>query len=80
MEQVSWRLKSRVFWLKEGDKCTRFFHSIANSNRRYNSLESLLIGHTQSVCTVSSSTKSFLPSSVSEGLWWMVSPLILFWR
>jgi hypothetical protein len=48
MEQVSWRLKSRVFWLKEGDKCTRFFHSIANSNRRYNSLESLLIGHTQS--------------------------------
>jgi len=33
-----------VTWLKEGDKCTKFFHSIANSNRRYNSIDSLLIG------------------------------------
>jgi hypothetical protein len=48
MEEVSWRHKSRVLWLKEGDKCTKFFHSIANSNRRYNSFDSLLIGDTQS--------------------------------
>jgi hypothetical protein len=44
LEEVSWRQKSRVTWLKEGDKCTKFFHSIANSNRRYNSMDSLLIG------------------------------------
>jgi hypothetical protein len=37
-----------VLWLKEGDKCTKFFHSIANSNRRHNSLDSLLIGDTPS--------------------------------
>jgi hypothetical protein len=37
-----------VLWLKEGNKCTKFFHSIANSNRRYKSLDSLLIGDTQS--------------------------------
>jgi hypothetical protein len=43
MEEVSWRQKSRVLWLKEGDKCTKFFHSIANSNKRYNSIDSLLI-------------------------------------
>jgi len=40
----SWRQKSRVTWLKGGDKCTKFFHSIANSKRRYNSMDSLLIG------------------------------------
>jgi hypothetical protein len=43
LEEVSWRQKSRVTWLK-GDKCTKFFHSIANLNRRYNSIDSLLIG------------------------------------
>jgi hypothetical protein len=43
LEEVSWRQKSRVTWLK-GDKCTKLFPSIANSNRRYNSMDSLLIG------------------------------------
>jgi len=44
LEEVSWRQKSWMLWLKEGDKCTKFFHSIANSNRRCNSLNSLVIG------------------------------------
>jgi exonuclease III len=42
-EENSWRQKSRVHWLKEGDKCTKFFHRIANSNRRSNAMESLSI-------------------------------------
>jgi hypothetical protein len=40
-EEISWRQKSRVLWLKEGDKCTKFFHRIANSNRRSNAIVSL---------------------------------------
>jgi hypothetical protein len=42
-EEISWRQKSRVLWLQAGDKCTKFFHQIANSNRRSNSIESLSV-------------------------------------
>jgi len=42
-EEISWRQKSRALWLKEGDKCTKFFHRVANSNRRCNSIESLSV-------------------------------------
>ena len=30
-------------WLKEGDKCTKFFHQVANANHRNNSIESLIV-------------------------------------
>jgi hypothetical protein len=43
MDEVSWRQKSKILWLKEGDKCSKFFHSMANSHRRYNSIDSLMI-------------------------------------
>jgi hypothetical protein len=42
-EEISWRRKSRVRWLKEGDKCTKFFHQVASANMRNNSIESLIV-------------------------------------
>jgi hypothetical protein len=42
-EEICWRPKSRVRWLKEEDKCTKFFHLVANANRRNNSIESLIV-------------------------------------
>lgn len=41
MEEISWHQKSRAFWLREGDKCMKFFHKVANSHRRYNAIDSL---------------------------------------
>ncbi|KAG5620930.1 hypothetical protein H5410_006148 [Solanum commersonii] len=30
-------------WLKQGDKVTKFFHRVATSHKRYNSIESLMV-------------------------------------
>jgi hypothetical protein len=48
LEEVSWRQKSRVLCLRVGDKCIKFFHKVANSNRRNNSIEQLLVNDTVS--------------------------------
>ena len=42
-EEISCKQKSRVKWLKEGDKCTKFFHLMANLNKSFNTIDSLLI-------------------------------------
>ncbi len=44
LEETSWCQKSRVRWLKEGDNNTKFFHKIANSNRRRNFIKKLEVG------------------------------------
>ena len=43
LEEISWRQKSRVLHLREGDSIIRFFHKMANSNKRNNAIESLLV-------------------------------------
>ena len=43
LEEISCRQKSRVLHLREGDANTRFFHRMANSNRRNNDIESLMV-------------------------------------
>lgn len=40
-EEIAWKERSRIPWLKHGDKNTEFFHRIATSHRRFNSMEQL---------------------------------------
>ena len=43
LEEISWRQKSRVLCVREGDRNTKFFHRIANSHRRVNSIDRLMV-------------------------------------
>ena len=44
MEETSWRKKSREIRLKEGDRNTGFFHKMANSHKKSNTIERIRIG------------------------------------
>jgi hypothetical protein len=71
-EEISWRQKSRIRWLKEGDKCTKFFHQMANANRRNNSIESLVVNGTPTSDStiISNHIVNFYDSLFTEPLDW----------
>lgn len=46
-EELSRRKKSRVQWLKQGDRNTMYFQRIANAHRRFNNTDKLNINGTQ---------------------------------
>lgn len=41
MEEISRRQKAQALRLKEGKKCTSYFHWVANSHQRKNAIEML---------------------------------------
>jgi hypothetical protein len=42
-EELSFRQKYRILWLREGDKSMKFFLIMANSKRRRNTIDSFFI-------------------------------------
>jgi hypothetical protein len=71
-EEICWRQKSRIRWLKEGDKCTKFFHQVANANRRNNSIDSLYVNGspTSDPDVINSHIVNFYESLFSEPSSW----------
>lgn len=43
LEEICWRQKSRVLCIREGDRNAKFFHRIANSHGRFNSIDKLMV-------------------------------------
>jgi hypothetical protein len=71
-EEISWKQKSRVKWLKEGDKCTKFFHLMANSNKRFNTIDFLLIDGSLSSnpIAIREHAANFYESMFAESMSW----------
>lgn len=43
-EKILWFQKSRMAWLMNGDRNTKYFHSRVKARRKTNRIESLLMG------------------------------------
>jgi exonuclease III len=83
LEEVSWRQKSRVLCIREGDNNTKFFHKMANSHRRRNQIKCIEVDGSSYLMNQVSGTRLF--SSISRcirklrsgGLMWMDYLLLL---
>jgi len=40
-EEAFWKQRSKIYWLKEGDTNSRFFHAMANTKKRRNNIMAL---------------------------------------
>ena len=72
LDEVAWRQKSRVQWLKEGDKNTKFFQRTANAHRRNNQIESMKHGdqHWKSESEIRDGVVDFYKGLYSEREAW----------
>ena len=41
-EEIFWRQRAKMYWLRDGDSNTNFFHNVVNSRRRSNTISQLV--------------------------------------
>jgi hypothetical protein len=77
-EEVSWRQKSRALWLKEGNRNTRYFHKVANSHRRNNTVAGMMVdgNRTEDPAVITNHILHFYKTLYSEQ--YQVRPTRLF--
>jgi hypothetical protein len=50
-EDLKWRQRAKVEWLKNGDRNTKFFHACANQRKRRSIIEKIVDGYGQTCTT-----------------------------
>ena len=75
LEEISWRQKSRILLVKEGDNNTRFFHQVANFHRRTKHIQGIDVDGVlyEDEEEVRSIVVQFYPSLYTESNTWRPS-------
>jgi hypothetical protein len=61
-EEILWRQKSRIQWLKEGDRNTKFFHRSTIQRRHANRITQLITENGQTLHSHEDLEKSWSPT------------------
>eukprot|EP00253_Pinus_taeda_P002898 PITA_02898 len=78
-EEITWRLKSRALWLREGDRNSKFFHSFANARRKINTIWNIRDSGGDFLSTqeeISNEASAFFHHHYKRGY---SSPIDMFW-